>query len=277
LANIHSAFEPVYAYSSENGCKDMDMELNLKGKVAVVTGASKGIGAGIALTLSKAGAAVIANYQSDEAGAKKVVEQIEAAGGRAIAVQADVSNASDVVVLFETAVRAFERIDIVVNNAGVFTFGPVTDITEQAFNERFGSNVLGPVLTTQQALKYFPKTGGSIINISSGSSRYPAPYSSLYAMTKGALDVLTKALAVELAPRNIRVNAVAPGATETEGAHRIGAFDGDAAQAFIAATPLGRIGQPEDIALAVLFLASDASRWITGERISAAGGWELKH
>jgi 3-oxoacyl-[acyl-carrier protein] reductase len=251
------------------------MELNLKGKIAVVTGASKGIGAGIALALAKAGATVVVNYQKDQAGAEKVVGQIKAAGGNALAVQADVSKAAEVAMLFKIAVQAFGAIQIVVNNAGVFTFGPVSTITEQEFHERFGTNVLSSILTTQQALQYFPDTGGSIINISSGSSKHPGANSSLYASTKGATDVLSKALAVELAPRQIRVNTVAPGATETEGAHRIGAFSNDAEKAFIAATPLGRIGQPEDIALVVVFLASDAARWVTGERISAAGGWEI--
>jgi 3-oxoacyl-[acyl-carrier protein] reductase len=251
------------------------MEFNLKGKAAVVTGASKGIGAGIALTLAKAGAAVAVNYQNDRAGAEKVVAQIETAGGKALAIQADVSKAAEVAALFETAVQAFGTIHIVVNNAGVFTFGPVDSITEESFHESFSTNVLSAILTTQQALKYFPETGGSIINISSGSSKRPGNYSCLYASTKGAIDVLSKALAVELGGRNIQVNTVAPGATETEGAHRLGAFTPEKEQAYINDTPLGRIGQPEDIALVILFLASDAARWVTGERISAGGGWEI--
>jgi 3-oxoacyl-[acyl-carrier protein] reductase len=253
------------------------MELDLKGKVAIVTGASKGIGAGIAIALGKARTSVVVNYRNDETGAQKVVRRIEEADGKAIAVKADISNASDVADLFDRTVQTFGKIDIVVNNAGVFTFEPVSDITEEAFQNQYATNVLGPILTTQQALKYFPVNGGCIINVGSGSSKIPGPNSSLYASTKGAVDVLSRALALELAPRNIRVNVVAPGATETEGAHRVGAFDGEASQAIINATPLGRIGLPEDIALAVLYLASDASRWITGERISVAGGLELKY
>jgi len=253
------------------------MEFNLKDKVAVVTGASRGIGAGIALALGKAGANVVVNYLFEETGAQNVVEQIKENGGNAIAVKGDVSKVSDVEMLFETVAETYKKVDIVVNNAGIFSFGPVSDVTEQAFLSQFSVNVLGPILVTQKAIPHFPNTGGSIINISSGSSKHPAPYSSLYSSTKGAVDVLTKVLAIELAPKHIRVNAVAPGATVTEGANRIGAFDGEASQNTINATPLGRLGQPEDIALAVLFLASEASRWITGERISVAGGWELKH
>jgi len=248
------------------------MELRLAGKVAIVTGASKGIGAGIAKALAAEGASIVVNYSSSKEGADRVVEQIIANKGKAIAIQGNVGNATDVKRLFEAAKKAFGTVNVVVNNAGVFKFEPVGAITEGEFHHEFNTNVLGPILTTQEALKYFPETGGSIVNISSGSSTNPSPNSSLYASTKGAIDTLSKALARELAPRRIRVNAVAPGATETEGAHRIGVMGSELEKQFIAATPLGRMGQPEDIAAVVVFLASDAAAWVTGERIAASGG-----
>jgi 3-oxoacyl-[acyl-carrier protein] reductase len=244
----------------------------LEGRVAVVTGASKGIGAAIAQALGAAGAAVVVNYASARDGADRVVAEIERGGGRARAVQADVSKPLEVDRLFEETVRVFGGVDVLVNNAGIFKFEPVEAVTPDEFRRHFETNVLGPFLTIQEALKRFPARGGSIVNISSGSSTHPSAGSSLYAATKGALDTLTMALANELGPRNIRVNTVAPGGTETEGAHRIGFMGSAAERAMIAATPLGRLGQPSDIAPVVVFLASDAAAWVTGERISASGG-----
>jgi len=248
------------------------MSLTLAGKVAVVTGASKGIGAGIAKHLAAAGASVVVNYSSSREGADKVVDAITAKGGKAIAVQGSVSIAAEVKQLFDAAKKAYGAVDIVVNNAGVYQFGAVESITEDEFHRQYNTNVLGPILTTQEALKHFPGTGGSIINISSGASKRPPAYASLYSSTKGALDTLTQALAKELAPKKIRVNIVSPGATETEGYHSMGVAGSDMEKTMIAATPLGRLGQPEDIAAVVTFLASDAAAWVTGDTISASGG-----
>lgn len=244
----------------------------LEGKVVIVTGASKGIGAGIAKSMGAAGAKVVVNYASSQAGADRVVSEIVAEGGHAIAVQGSVAIAEDVKRLFETAKNTYGSIDIVVNNAGVFKFGPIEATSEEEFHMMFNTNVLGPILTTQQALNYFPETGGNIINISSGASVNPGPYTSLYGATKSAVDALTKAFSKELAARKIRVNTVAPGATETEGAHSAGFFGGDAEKQVVSLTPLGRIGQPEDVAKVVVFLASDAADWVTGDRINASGG-----
>jgi 3-oxoacyl-[acyl-carrier protein] reductase len=245
----------------------------LTGKVAIVTGASKGIGAALAKGLAAAGAAVAVNYAADKAGAERTVTEITSHGGKAIAIQADVSKAADVQRMFEETTHVFGAVDVLVNNAGVFQFEPFEAVTAQEFHREFDTNVLGPILTIQEALKHFPASGGSIINISSIASENPVPHSSLYAATKGAIDTLTLALAKELGPRNIRVNAVAPGHTETEGIHRIGLVGSEHAQQMVAATPLGgRFGQPEDIAPVVVFLASDDAAWVTGERISASGG-----
>ncbi|WP_158799231.1 SDR family NAD(P)-dependent oxidoreductase [Pedobacter sp. L105] len=249
------------------------MDLKLKGKVAIVTGASKGIGAGIAKGLAAEGVKVVVNYASSQAGADRVVSEIIADGGEAIAVQGSVAHLEDVKRLFELAKNTYGFIDIVVNNAGVFTFAPIEGISEEDFHNQFNTNVLGPILTTQQALNYFPETGGSIINISSGASLNPGPNSSLYSATKSALDALTKGLAKELGARKIRVNTVAPGATETEGAHSAGFFGGEMEKHVVSITPLGRIGQPDDVAKVVVFLASDAAGWVTGDRINASGGW----
>ena len=248
------------------------MSLILKGKVAIVTGASKGIGAGIAKSLAAAGAAVAVNYASSREGADKVVAQITSDGGRALAVQGSVSNADDVARIFNETKDAFGPIDIVVNNAGVYKFDPVEDITLEEFNHQFAINVYGPILTTQEALKHFPSSGGNIINISSVVSVSPGPNSAIYSSTKGALDTLSRELAIELAPRNIRVNVVAPGLTETEGTETAGIKGSDFESTIIANTPLRRAGQPDDIARVVTFLASDDSAWLTGERISASGG-----
>jgi 3-oxoacyl-[acyl-carrier protein] reductase len=245
----------------------------LTGKVAIVTGASKGIGAAIAKALAAAGAAVAVNYASDETGAERAVAEIIAQGGKAVAVRADMSKAVEVKRLFEETKKTLGSPTVLVNNAGTYKFAPVEEITETEFHRHFDINVLGTMLAIQQAVSYFPAEGGSIINISSVASQSPVPNSSLYSATKAAVDTLTLALAKELGPRNIRVNAVAPGYTDTEGNQRIGFVGSAEAEALIAATPLGgRWGRPEDIAPAVVFLASDDAAWLTGERINASGG-----
>ncbi|MHB8214566.1 MAG: glucose 1-dehydrogenase [Candidatus Sulfotelmatobacter sp.] len=244
----------------------------LTNKVAVVTGASKGIGAGIATALAAAGARVAVNYSSDREGAERVVQTITGNGGEAIAVAADVSKSADVAGLFKEVDSAFGRLDVLVNNAGVFRFGALAEITEQSFHLHFNINVLGAILTTQEAIKRFGADGGSIINLSSIVGSHPVPGALLYACTKGAIETLTRGLAVELAPRKIRVNAIAPGHTETEGNATAGTFEGGAGVALAAKTPLGRLGRVTDIAPLAVFLASDESAWITGEVIRAAGG-----
>jgi 3-oxoacyl-[acyl-carrier protein] reductase len=245
----------------------------LIGKVAIVTGASKGIGAAVATSLAEAGAAVVVNYSSGKEGADRVVSEITGSGGKAVAIGGDVSKAADVKRLFAETQKSFGSVDVLVNNAGVFKFGSVEEITEKEFHRHFDINVLGTILATQEALKYFPRGGGSIINISSIASENPVPKSSLYAASKGAIDTLTMALAKELGHRKIRVNTVAPGLVDTEGNRSsgfVGSADGDAGAAV---TPLGaRFGQPKEIAPVVVFLASDDAAWLTGERISASGG-----
>lgn len=245
---------------------------NLRGKVAVVTGASKGIGAGIARRLAEAGASVVVNYSSDAAGADKVVTEIAGKGGRAIAAQADVSKAADVKRLFAEAKKAFGAPDVLVNNAGVFSFGPLEEFTEAEFHRQFNINVLGNLLATQEAARHFGDKGGSVINISSVVSTNPLPGSAIYASTKSAVDNISRALAKELAPRKIRVNTIAPGGVETEGLHASGMVGSDFEKQMVASTPLGRLGQPDDIAKVAVFLASDAAAWLTGERITASGG-----
>jgi 3-oxoacyl-[acyl-carrier protein] reductase len=244
----------------------------LKGKVAVVTGASKGIGAGIAKRFGEAGASVVVNYASSKDGADKVVAEITKGGGKAIAVKADVSKAAEVKKLFEETKRAFGKLDVLVNNAGVFRFAPLEQVTEDEFHREFNINVLGTLLATKEALSHF-NGSGSVINVSSVVSTSPVPNSSVYSSTKGAVDTLTIELSRELAPRNIRVNVIAPGGVETEGTHEIGVIGSDFEKQIIAQTPLGRMGQPDDIAQVAVFLASDASAWLTGERISASGGF----
>ena len=244
---------------------------DLTGKVAVVTGASKGIGAGIAKTLAAAGAAVVVNYSSDRSGADKTVAAIKQQDGKAVAVQGDVSKAADVARLFAETQQAYGQLDILVNNAGVFAFAPLEAITEDEFHREFNINVLGTILATQAAVKHFGANGGSIVNLTSVASTASMPTAGVYSATKSAVDTLTRIFAVELAPKKIRVNAVAPGATATEGAAAMGMPE-EMQAAMIASIPLGRIGQPEDIAKTVLFLASDDAAWITGERISASGG-----
>jgi len=247
---------------------------DLTGKVAVVTGASKGIGAGIAKGLAAAGAAVVVNYASSREGADRVVAEIESTGGRAIAVQGDVARASDVRRLFEETERAFGRLDVLVNNAGIYQFDPIEDVTEEQFHHQFDTNVLGSILAIREALPHFGPGGGSVINISSVASENPVPSSVVYSATKGALDAVTRVLAKELASRNIRVNTIAPGGVETEGVHTAGIIGSDFEKAIVARTALGRFGRPEDIAQVAVFLASSDSAWLTGERIAASGGYQ---
>jgi 3-oxoacyl-[acyl-carrier protein] reductase len=244
----------------------------LVGKVAVVTGASKGIGAAIAKALAAEGAAVVVNYASDKEGAERVVSQIATKGGKAVAVHADVSKAADVRRLFDETKKSFGKLDVLVNNAGVYAFASIEEVTESEYHRQFGINVLGPILTTQQAVKHFGTSGGSIINISSVASENPVPNAVVYSATKSALDSITRTLAQELGPRKIRVNTIAPGGVETEGTHTLGVVGSDFAKQIVAKTPLGRFGQPEDIAPVAVYLASDESGWITGERVTVSGG-----
>jgi 3-oxoacyl-[acyl-carrier protein] reductase len=244
----------------------------LRGKVAIVTGASKGIGAGIAKSLAAEGAAVVVNYSSSKAGADRVVAQITAKGGKAVAVQGDVGKAEDVRHLFEKTKDTFGSLDILVNNAGVYRFEPLEQVTEDEFHREFNTNVLGTILSTREAIKYFGPDGGSVINISSVASTLTPPQSVVYSATKSALDGVTRVLAKELGSRNIRVNSINPGGVETEGTHSSGIVGSDFANQMIARTPLGRFGQPEDIAPIAVFLASPESSWLTGEIITASGG-----
>ena len=245
----------------------------LEGKVAIVTGASKGIGAAIAKGLGAAGAAVVVNYASSREGADRVVAGITGKGGRAITVQGDVAKAADVRRLFEETQRAFGTLDVLVNNAGVYQLEPIESVVEDAFHRQFNTNVLGPILAIQEAVKHFGPKGGSVINISSVASTSAPPNSVVYSATKGALDTVTQVLAKELGPRRIRVNTIAPGGVETEGVHAAGLIGSDFEKQIVAGTPLGRFGQPEDIAGVAVFLASDAAGWVTGERIGASGGF----
>lgn len=248
------------------------MSQKLAGKVAVVTGASKGIGASIAKHLAAEGAAVVVNYASSKEGADKVVAEITSGGGKAVAVKANVSKRADIEHLFAETKKAFGAVDVLVNNAGVFEFLPIENITEDHFHRQFDLNVLGVLLTTQEALKHFNAAGGSVINVSSLVSTYTPPGSAVYSGTKAALDAATKVLAKELGARKIRVNAVNPGMVETEGAHAGGFTEGEFRKQIESQTPLGRIGQPQDIATAAVFFASDESAWISGETLVVAGG-----
>ncbi|WP_044561313.1 glucose 1-dehydrogenase [Azospirillum sp. B4] len=243
----------------------------LNGKVAVVTGASKGIGAAIAKALAGEGAAVVVNYASSKAGADTVVQAITAAGGKAIAVQADVAKADQAQALIAAAVREFGRLDVLVNNSGVYEFSPIEEVTEAHYRRIFDVNVLGLLLTTQAAAKHLGE-GGSIINISSAVTSLFVPNSAVYTGTKGAVDAITGVLANELGPRKIRVNAINPGIVETEGTHTAGFIGSDFERDITTQTPLGRTGQPDDIAAVAVFLASDDARWLTGERLVASGG-----
>jgi 3-oxoacyl-[acyl-carrier protein] reductase len=245
----------------------------LEGKVAIVTGASKGIGAGIAKEFAEAGASVVVNYASSREGADRVVDAIRSKGGTAVAVQADVSKSADVKKLFDETKKAFGKLDILMNNAGVYEFAPLEAVTEAEFHREFDTNVLGTLLTIQESLKHFGPEGGAVINTSSVVSRNPVADSSVYSATKSAVDTITVALSRELGPRKIRVNAIAPGGTTTEGTERIGVVGSDFEKQVVGMTPLGRFGQPADIAKVAVFLASDDSSWLTGERITASGGW----
>ena len=243
----------------------------LKGKVAVVTGASKGIGAAIAKSLAAEGASVVVNYASSKSGARTVVDAITEAGGNAVAVKGDVSKASEAAGIIDAAIKNYGRLDILVNNSGVYEFAAIEAVTEEKFHKIFNINVLGLLLTTQAALKHIGE-GGSIINIGSVVSRITPAASSIYTGTKGAVDAITGVLARELGPKKIRVNAINPGMVETEGTHAAGIHDTDFEKSTISQTPLGRVGQPGDIASVAVFLASDDSGWLTGERILAGGG-----
>lgn len=245
---------------------------SLTGKVALVTGASKGIGAGIAKALAEAGASVVVNYASSREGADRVVAEIKKKDGKAVAVGGDVSKISDVKNLFEQTKKAFGGLDILVNNAGIYAVGKLEDVKEEDFHRQFNTNVLGPILVAQESLKYFGDKGGNIINVGSLISQSPAPGMLVYAATKGALDVVTKTLSKELGERKIRVNSLNPGAVVTEGAESAGFVGGDFHKSIIAQTPLGRIGQPDDIARAAVFLASDDAGWVTGELLKVGGG-----
>jgi len=253
--------------------KDIKMESKkLVGKVAVVTGASKGIGAGIARELANQGAAVVVNYASSKEGADQVVNEITACGGKAIAVQGDVAKTEDIARLFAEANKAFGRLDILVNNAGVYRFAPLEEVTEDEFHREFNTNVLGIILATREAVKYFGNDGGSVVNIGSTITSLTPPTSVVYAATKGAVNTITQVLAKELGPKKIRVNAISPGGVETEGFHTLGLAGSDFEKQLIAQTPLGRLGQPQDIAPVAAFLASPDSGWITGEILQVAGG-----
>ncbi|WP_260734497.1 glucose 1-dehydrogenase [Tunturiibacter lichenicola] len=243
----------------------------LKGKVAVVTGASKGIGAAIAKSLAAEGASVIVNYSSSKSGADKVVSAITAAGGKAVAVGGDVSKAAEAQGIIDAAIKNYGRLDILVNNSGVYEFSPIEAVTEEQFHKIFNINVLGVLLTTQAAVKHLGE-GGSIINIGSGVSSITPPNSAVYTGTKGALDAITGVLAKELGPKKIRVNSVNPGIVNTEGTQSAGFIGSDFEKALVTQTPLGRAGQVDDIASVVTFFASDDAKWITGERVIAGGG-----
>jgi 3-oxoacyl-[acyl-carrier protein] reductase len=244
----------------------------LKNKVAVVTGASKGIGAGIAKGLAAEGAAVVVNYASSKEGADRVVAEIVEKGGKAIAIQADVAKAADVERLFAETTKAYGRLDVLVNNAGIYQFAPLGEITEEQFHQQFNTKVLGLLLATQQAAKFFGPEGGSVINIGSTATQVTPPTTAVYTATKGAVDAVTHVLAKELGPKKIRVNSINPGMVETEGVHSMGIIGSDFQTQFELQTPLGRIGQPQDIAPIAVFLASADSGWLTGETLLASGG-----
>ena len=244
----------------------------LAGRVAVVTGASKGIGAGIARALGAAGASVVVNYASNKENADRVVAEITSNGGRAIAVQGNVSSAADVKRLFEETMKAFGSLDVLVNNAGVYDFAALEEVTETEFHREFNTNVLGLILATQEAVKHFGADGGSIINIGSGVTDLTPPRTVLYTATKGAVDAITHVLAKELGPKKIRVNSINPGEVETEGTRAIGIIGSDFEKQLLSQTPLGRSGTPADIAPIAVFLASEDSEWLTGDILLASGG-----
>jgi 3-oxoacyl-[acyl-carrier protein] reductase len=243
----------------------------LSGKIAIVTGASKGIGAGIAKGLAAAGASVVVNYAADKAGADKVVSEIVAKDGKAVAVQADVAKSDDVKRLFAETQRNFGKPNVLVNNAGIYQFAPLGDINEEQFHRQFDVNVLGTLLASQEAAKHF-EAGGSIINLSSIAASNATANTAVYSATKAAVDSITRVLSRELGPRQIRVNSISPGPTDTEGTQVLNVFESDMGKKLVEGTALGRVGLPEDIAPAAVFLASDASGWITGESIRVSGG-----
>jgi len=244
----------------------------LENKVAVVTGASKGIGAAIAKALAAEGASVVVNYASSKAGADKVVSEIAGKGGKAIAVQADLAKSADVVRLFAETKKAFGHLDVLVNNAGIYEFQPLENVTEEHFYKHFNLNVLGALLAAKEAAKLFGPEGGSIINIGSGVSRLTPPNSAVYTATKGALDAITGVLAKELGPKKVRVNSINPGMIETEGVHAAGFTESDFRKWVETTSPLGRIGQPDDIAPTAVYLASSDSKYLTGETLLVSGG-----
>ncbi|HEX4021377.1 MAG TPA: glucose 1-dehydrogenase [Acidobacteriaceae bacterium] len=244
----------------------------LANKVAVVTGASKGIGAGIAKGLAAEGASVVVNYASSKQGADSVVAEITGKGGKAIAVQGDVAKAADVKRIFAETKKAFGKLDVLVNNAGVYEFAALDEITEEHFHRQFNTNVLGLLLATQEAAKHFGPEGGNVINISSTVTVLNPPASAVYTASKGAVDSVTRVLAKELGPKKIRVNAINPGMVETEGTHTAGFIGSDFQKNLESQTPLGRIGQPDDITPIAVFLASTDSGWLTGETLLASGG-----
>ncbi len=249
------------------------MSQKLEGKVAVVTGASKGIGAAIALHLAKEGAAVVVNYSSSKDAADRVVSAIKDNGGKALAVQANVADPADVQRLFAETKKAYGQVDVLVNNAGIYEFSPLEAITPEHFHKQFNLNVLGLLLATQEAVKLFPTTGGSVVNISSVVSTSPVPNAAVYSATKGAVDAATRSLAAELGPKHIRVNSINPGMIETEGTHTAGITESDFRKQIEQQTPLGRIGQPRDIATTVVFLATSDSAWVSGQTLNVAGGF----
>jgi 3-oxoacyl-[acyl-carrier protein] reductase len=244
----------------------------LENKVAIVTGASKGIGAAIAKHFAAAGAKVVVNYASSKADADEVVKAIAEAGGTAISVQGDVSKEADINRLFEETKHAFGKLDILVNNAGVYQYAPIEEFSATSFHQQFDINVLGPLLAIQAALKGFGNHGGNIINISSEAAKTPLPTGSVYSATKAALDAITISLSKEFSGKNIRINSILPGIVATEGSRSAGFIGSEAETKFVASTPLGRTGQPEDIAKVAVFLASEEAAWITGEKISVSGG-----
>jgi 3-oxoacyl-[acyl-carrier protein] reductase len=248
------------------------MSKKLEGKVAVVTGASKGIGAGIARALADEGASVVVNYSSSKQGANRVVAEISGRGGKAIAVQGDVSKQADIERLFSEAKKAFGRLDILVNNAGVYELGPLEEVTADLFHKHFNLNVLGLLLTTKEAVKHLGPEGGSVINIGSGASSLRPANSTVYTATKAAVDAITGVLAKELGPRKIRVNSINPGMIETEGVHSAGFIGSDFQKMVETQAPLGRMGQPDDIAPTAVYLASSDSKYMTGETLLVSGG-----
>ena len=249
------------------------MAKKLSGKVAIVTGASKGIGASIAKHLAEAGASVVVNYSSSKKDADKVVSEITGSGGKAVAIQANLSNKNDIERLFAESKKELGSLDILVNNAGIYGFAPVEEITEEQFHSMFNLNVLGLILASQQAVKYFPASGGNIINIGSVVATLTPPNAAVYSATKAAVDAVTTTLATELGSRKIRVNSINPGMVETEGTRSSGIDASDMRKQVEATTPLGRIGQPDDIGTVAVFLASPDSGWITGQKLIVAGGY----